>query len=293
MQLEKKVKPKKQKHNILGWGMAGTAVILAVILAWMFLMPKEENTVLKDLREKNGYIRSVGADEYAFFEKLVYRDSTSEMTEEELKTQTIKKINRVNVMFMLANRMNLCGPYSFESFQLDMENENSQRKLKKENGEVFYGPVEFSLTTYYDYTSSNIKLDMVQFVASNADREVQEGAKAYFEEYKENYRMIESVNYLLSMDDREEEKTILYEDFSTLEKTDSELFEFLYYGSKGEVLESVYQGNSRKIEILSVKYEELTYKNNAERVMRDYITNVYLEEWLQELEAAYPVEINI
>lgn len=286
------MKQKNKNHKVFGWIIAGGLVVLTAVLALFFFTPKEENTILKELKAKNGYIRSVGADEYAFFEKLVSRDSTSGMTETELKEQTIERINRVNAMFMLANRMELCRPYSFESFQLDMENENSQRKLKKENGEVFYGPVEFSLTTYYDYISSNIKLDLVQFITSHADSEVQDGAKAYFEEHKENYRMIESVDYLLTVDGRAEEKTVLYEDFSILEKTDSELFEFLYDGSEGEVLESVYQGSSRKIEILSVKYEELTYKNNAERVMRDYITNVYLENWLQELETAYPVEIN-
>lgn len=287
------MKQKNKNHKVFGWVLAGGFTVLVAVLALLFSAPKEENTILKELREKNGYIRSVGADEYAFFEKLVSRDSTSGMTETELKEQTIERINRVNAMFMLANRMELCRPYSFESFQLDMENENSQRKLKKENGEVFYGPVEFSLTTYYDYMSSNIKLDLVQFITSHADSEVQDGAKAYFEEHKENYRMIESVDYLLTVNGREEEETALYEDFSILEKTDGELFEFLYDGSEGEVLESVYQGSSRKIEILSVKYEELTYKNNAERVMRDYITNVYLENWLQELETVYPVEINI
>lgn len=287
------MKQKNKNHKVFGWVLAGGFAVLVAVLALLFSAPKEENTILKELQAKNGYIRSVGADEYAFFEKLVSRDSTSGMTETELKEQTIERINRVNAMFMLANRMELCRPYSFESFQLDMENENSQRKLKKENGEVFYGPVEFSLTTYYDYMSSNIKLDLVQFITSHADSEVQDGAKAYFEEHKENYRTIESVDYLLTVNGREEEETALYEDFSILEKTDGELFEFLYDGSEGEVLESVYQGSSRKIEILSVKYEELTYKNNAERVMRDYITNVYLENWLQELETAYPVEINI
>ena len=287
------MKQKNKNHKVFGWVLAGGFTVLVAVLALLFSAPKEENTILKELREKNGYIRSVGADEYAFFEKLVFRDSTSELTEAELKAQTIERINRVNAMFMLASRMDLCKPYSFESFQLDLENENSQRKLKKEKGEVFYGPVEFSLTTYYDYMSSNIKVDLVQFITSHADSEVQDGAKAYFEEHKENYRMIESVDYLLTVNGREEEETALYEDFSILEKTDGELFEFLYDGSEGEVLESVYQGSSRKIEILSVKYEELTYKNNAERVMRDYITNVYLENWLQELETVYPVEINI
>ena len=264
----------------------------ALIFGGCAAPPAAEQSALVELKEKNGYLRTIEEEEYRFFEKLVRRDSTTELSEAELSAQTFQKINRANATFMLANRMGLCTPYSFESFQLDMEHENSQRKLKKEKGEVFYGPVEFNLTTYYDYVLGNLKLDMVQFITANADRQVSEGAKAYFEEHKENYRAIQEVSYLLKEDGREEQVTVLYEDFATLEKTDEELFTFLYNGKEGEVLESVYQGSSRTVEILSVKYEELTYKNNAERVMRDYITNVYLEEWLQELEAIYPVEIN-
>ena len=130
------MKQKKRNPKVFWWVIAGSLVVLTAVLALIFAAPKEENTILKELRAKNGYIRSVGADEYAFFEKLVSRDSTSELTEAELKAQTIEKINQVNVLFMLASRMDLCKPYSFESFQLDMENENSQRKLKKEKGEV-------------------------------------------------------------------------------------------------------------------------------------------------------------
>ena len=271
--------------------------VLGLILSFLFLLTAcgggqvNENGVLTQLKEKDGYLRTVGAEEYAFFEKLVLRNSASELSEEELKSQTEKNINRANALFMLGNRMELCTPYSFESFQLNLEHENSQRKLKKEKGEVFYGPVEFTLNTYYEYVTGNLKLDMVRFITDNADSEVLDGAKAYFEEHKESYNTIESVTYHLTKDGKTEKQMVLYKDFSTLEKTDEELFTFLYNGKEGEVLESVYQESSRTIEILSVKYEELTFKNHAERVMRDYITNVYLENWLCQIEADYPVEI--
>ena len=280
------------KKNRKKWKILLTVLSFMLSIAACGKIPeKKEESVLTQLKEKDGYLRTVGADEYAFFEKLISRDSIEPLSEAELQNQTIKKMNRANAQFMLANYMGLCSPYSFESFQLDLEHENSQRKLKKEKGEVFYGPVEFTLITYYDYISGNLKLDMVQFIAVNADAEVKSGAKAYFETNKENYRTIESVDYLSIQNGQTEEKTVLYEDFSTLEKTDYELFEFLYLGEEGDILESAYQGNSRKLEILSVEYEELTYENNAERVMRDYITNVYLEDWLQQIETDYPVEI--
>lgn len=289
----KKTEKRKGSNFWKKYGAAGAVclVLLAAVISLLFSR-NEGPSILKDLRAKNGYIRTVESEEYEFFRKLVARDAVEDLTEEELKLKVEEKINRTNAEFLLGNQMGVCAPYSFESFQLDMERENSQRKLKKEKGEIFYGPVEFTLTAYYEYVSGNVKLDMVQFITANADREVQEGAKAYFQENKEKYRTIETVTYRLKENGKEEEKVVLYEDFSTLEKTDSELFEFLYNGKKGDVLNYAKQENSREVEILSVEYEKLTYKNNAERVMRDYITNVYLENWLQEIEENYPVEIN-
>lgn len=293
---EEKLKERRsceQNGSGLKKWLVGIFVLIAMVeFAVLLLLPEEENPVLKELHAKNGYIRTVEREEYEFFRKIVYRDALEELTESELEAKTKEKINRANAEFLLGNQMGLCGPYSFESFQIDMENENIQRKLKKENNEVFYGPEEFDLSTYYAYVSSNLKMDMVSFITDHADEKMIKDAKAYFEEHKENYRMIKSVEYFLSENGGTELKTILYEEFSTLEKTDSQLFDFLYSGKAGDELEYVYQEQQRKIEIESVKYEKLTYKNNAERVMRDYITNVYLESWLQEIEENYPVEIN-
>lgn len=273
---------------------AGAALLLMItVIVAVFSGHEKESGVLKDLRSKSGYIRTVGSEEYEFFEQLIKRDLEEEVSSEELERLTKEKINRSNAEFLLANQMGLCNPYSFESFQLDMEHENTQRKIKKEKNEVFYGPEQFHLISYYVYTEGNLKLDMVSFITANADKEVLEGAKKYFEANKEKYRTIEKIEYSITENGKTEQKRMLYEDMSTMEKTDSQLFEFLYSGKAGDELEYVYREQQRTVRVESVKYEKLNYANNAERVMRDYITNVYLEKWLQDIEEKSPVEFNI
>ena len=288
--LKERKKNNRKKAGIF----VGVALLLMIsVVVVIFSGHKEETGILKNLRSKSGYIRTVGSEEYEFFEQLIKRDLEEEVSSEELERLVKEKINRSNAEFLLANQMGLCKPYSFESFQLDMEHENTQRKIKKEKNEVFYGPEQFQLISYYVYTEGNLKLDMVSFITTNADQEVLEGAKTYFEENKEKYRTIEKIEYSITENGKTEQKRMLYEDMSTMEKTDSQLFEFLYSGKAGDELEYIYREKQRTVRVESVKYEKLNYANNAERVMRDYITNVYLEKWLQDIEEKSPVEFNI
>lgn len=284
----------KKKNNYKMW--FALPVILVIVLVGFALAKtgdREEDISLSKLHDEKGYIRKIENEEYEFFKKLVDRNLPDNITEEELDVLTREKINRSNAEFMLAAQMGLCSPYSFENFQKDMEKENSQRKLKKEKGEVFYGPLKFDLITYYNYISTNQKLDMVTFIMENADDQVMEGAKAYFEEFSEKYLTIKAIKYLLSENNEQQEKSIEREEFSTLEKTDSTLFEFLYYGEINDTMDYMYNDNQRTVQIISVEYEELGFENNIERVVRDYITNVYLEDWIQNIEENYPVEFNL
>ena len=277
--------------------MSGMIVIFlitfCVVIVSLWKKTTDETGILREIRSKNGYIRMVEREEYEFFRKLVLRDAVGELTEEALDRKTKEKINRANAEFLLGNQMGLCKPYSFAGMKLDLENENTQRRIKKEQNEVFYGPEQFDLSSYYIYISGNLKLDMVSFITSNADFEIQQGAKAYFKENREKYRTLEQIEYVLNENGKEEQRILLWEEMSTLEKTDSQLFDFLYQGKEGGKLEYVYQGQLRTIAIVSVKYEKLTYKNNAERVMRDYITNVYLENWILEIEKNSTVEFKL
>lgn len=282
-----------RKHRARRRGVIIGSIAALVVLSLLFLLQKEEKSILYELKNRNGYIRTIESEEYEFFKQLVKREYNESLSTEELADLTKEKINRVNAEFILGYQMGLCGPYSFESFCRDMEIENTLRKIKKEKNEVFYGPEQFDLVTYYTYMTGNLKLDMVTFVIENADSEVQKGAKEYFRKYREKYRTIEKIVYLVSEKGNAKEQTLFYEDMSSLEKTDSLLFEFLYNGNPNDEMEYVYQDNLRKIKIESVKYEKLNYANNAERVMRDYITNDYLENWIREIEKNYQVEFKL
>ncbi len=289
-------KEKKQNRKInKAWFIIPVLAVVLLIAAVIGMSgtSEDEKSALKEMKAQQGYIRTVGTEEYEFFKKLVYRDSREELTEEELDAAAREKVNRVNAEFMLANQMGLCDAYSFESFQRDMENENTQRKLKKEKDEVFYGPEEFDLVTYYNYVSGNLKLDMVSYITEHADSEVLEEAEAYFDEHVEDYKTIAAIHYMLGENGEEKELVLERDEMSTLEKTDSELFEFLYDGESGDTLEYEHDGSQRTVQIISTEYEELSFKNNMERVMRDYITNVYLEDWIQQIEKENPVEFNL
>ncbi len=284
----------KKKKNYKMW--LAVPVILIIVLAGFILLRTTEtkkDISLSELKEEQGYIRKADREEYEFFKKLIERNLPEELPEEELDALIREKMNRSNAEFMLANQMGVCDPYTFEGLQKDMEHENEQRKLKKEKGEVFYGPVKFDLITYYNYISTNQKLDMVSLIVQNADTEVMDGARAYFEENSEKYLSVENINYLLTENGETKELSLKREEMSTLEKTDSILFEFLYYGEAEDTMKYSYNEIQRTVQIISVEYEELSFENNIERVVRDYVTNVYLENLIQRIEKNWPVEFNL
>lgn len=284
----------KKKKNYKMW--LTVSVILIIVLAGFILLRTTEtkkDISLSELKEEQGYIRKADREEYEFFKKLIERNLPEELPEEELDALIREKMNRSNAEFMLANQMGVCDPYTFEGLQKDMEHENEQRKLKKEKGEVFYGPVKFDLITYYNYISTNQKLDMVSLIVQNADTEVMDGARAYFEENSEKYLSVENINYLLTENGETKELSLKREEMSTLEKTDSILFEFLYYGEAEDTMKYSYNEIQRTVQIISVEYEELSFENNIERVVRDYVTNVYLENLIQRIEKNWPVEFNL
>lgn len=278
---------KKYNKNFIWIPIIFVAVVFGIIF-FIFYDSKGENDkkddVLTKFKNIEGYIRIIENDEYDFYKMMVVRDSESDTSEEEIEKRTKEKINRINAEFMLGYEMGLCKPYSFESFQRDMENENSQRKIKKEKGEVFYGPAEFNLITYYNYISSNFKLDMVEFITLNATDEINKDAKKYFEENKERYRSIDKISYVIEENGERREQELLREDMSTMEKTESELFEFLYSGKEGDKYSYSYNDVQKNVEIKAIQYEVLNYSNNAERVMRDYISNIYLEDLIRKIE---------
>ncbi|MBE6829253.1 MAG: hypothetical protein E7519_03480 [Ruminococcaceae bacterium] len=81
-----------------------------------------ENPVRR-LEQKSGFIRTVNQNEYSFFKQIAEKNTDSKTNLQDVENETKKIINQVNAEFYIANQLELCGPYSFESLQRDMDKE--------------------------------------------------------------------------------------------------------------------------------------------------------------------------
>lgn len=158
-----------------------------------------------------------------------------------------------------------------------MASENKQRQAKADAGEIIYGPLEYSLDEYLEYTRTNLKIDIIDYLAQKQDKAVEEAAKAYWKENEQSFKVLESVEYSVNG----EIKKIVKDEFATLEKTESELFLRLYEGEEGD--EFTFSGEETlKMKILKKDYEVVDIETDKQMVLKEYITNVYYPELIKK-----------
>lgn len=276
----------KKRKLLIGLTVAGAVIVIILLMALLYRpassVASEENPVRKLESTSETYTRSVSAEEYEFYYNLTKRDLPANTDPTEIEEKAKEMAGRSIAEFSLGQKMGICQPYSFESLQRNMEKENDQRKIKKENGEVIYGPEEFDLITYYNYVTSNLEIDAVDYIAANADDTMLQNAEAYFEEHREDYRPISSIRYTITENEKTEEKTLLQEDMRTLERLDGELFEFLYYGEVGDTMEYFYGDALRTAKILAIEKEDPDFASAQAAALEDYVSKVYYEELVQK-----------
>ena len=244
----------------------------------------------------DAYTRGMEPEEYDFYYDLVRRDLPADTGEAELAEKTREKAARAIAEFSLGQKLGLCQPYSFESLQRSMEKENEQRKLKKENGEVVYGPQKFELNTYFNYVVTNLKLDVVDAIEKGADDALKQKAKTYFEENRAEYQEISNIRYTITEGGKTEEKNLPREEMRTLERTDDQLFEFLYYGQAEDTMDYLYGDVERSVRILAVDRADPDFDSVQAAALEDYISEVYYEELVQRerehIQIDFPSEAN-
>ena len=79
---------------------------------------KEEKTkenILGTVKEFTGYQREIGQEEYEFYTYFIERENTEQLTAEEMEKKVRDYANEVNALFHLANKLQLCEPYSYET----------------------------------------------------------------------------------------------------------------------------------------------------------------------------------
>lgn len=172
--------------------MAIPAIALTIMLAFCACGSPAGNIQESESAAATQIVTTVSDEEYQFYKACVQKDDKSE---DGLKEKTEAFAKELYAQYALGEKYNLCKPYSFESLKLDMASENKQRQAKADAGEIIYGPLEYSLDEYLEYTRTNLKIDIIDYLAQKQDKAVEEAAKAYWKENEQSFKVLESVEY--------------------------------------------------------------------------------------------------
>lgn len=270
-----------------------TAAVLVLYLVAMIVTgctKEQEPGLLETLEGYKGYTRQVGTEEYQFFEELVLREQSDEMSEEE-KAQKVKEyINSVNAVFYLGEKLGLCEPYSFGEMKLRMEQENASRKAKKESGEPIYGLEQFEADSYFRYVFSSLEADIKEYLTDNADDALIADARKHYEKYPEEYEISKVITYSVEEGDTVASYTVPYEKLSSMQNADGELFDFLACAAEGDTFEYSFGDSSRRGSIVSVETERKSFEENTREILSEYIGDQVYDSLIEKVSQNNPVE---
>lgn len=271
----------KKKQFLLG------IIVLVLILGSVIALNLKNHTNTTDT-ETTSVVTVISEEEYQFYRMVVEKDYKGN-GEEELEQKTKEYARKVYAQFGLGTKYGICKPYSYESLKLDMEAENQQRQAKNDIGEVVYGTLEYTLDSYLPYTLSNLKLQIVDYLTKNQQDSLEKEAKTYWKKNPDKFQRIEKITYRLG----EETKTVMWEELPTLEKTDSELFECLYYGEEGEEFTLSDREENIDGEILERTMRATDFEEDKSVVIKTYISDVYYDELVKQAEKEHPLEFEL
>lgn len=254
---------------------------------------EQEKNLMEIVKEYKGYEREIGQEEYEFYTGFVKRELTEELTEQELEKRVRNYANETNALFFLANKLGVCEPYSHELLKMRMEQENALRKLKKEKGEVFYGPEQFTLEQFFQYTRDITEANLRTCLERWTDDGTIENAKVYYEEKKEKFRIRETVTYQVTKNDSTETITADRAQLNILANADPGLADFLELGQEKEQYEDVQEGGKRVVIIQEIRYNEDGFEANKEAAISAYIQQRLFPQLLQIVAENNPVSFRL
>ena len=89
---------------------------------------------------------------------------------------------RIKLQQILARENNMLEDISYAAFLEQWQQENTRRQTAVNNGQVVYGPVQFSEQMYYRYYLSKLILELKHKLAENGLNVSDNNLKQYFEE---------------------------------------------------------------------------------------------------------------
>lgn len=272
---------------------ASVLLLLALLLIYIYKEMKEDGkqipTSLEELTDIPETTTLITEEEYLFYYQIVERDFQDRSQTEEIDAAAIQYASEVYGQSALGVSLDLCQPYSFERLKSDMEYENKLRKLKKETSEVYYGPDEFTLETYFRYKQDELKSQLIEWIAEHADAKMTEAAKEYSEGHPELFETLESVEYETDVSGEVKTEVIERTEMSALETTNSVLFEFLYTGEEGESFTDPNGDEDIHVKIVSKTKSRMTMEENAAYILKIYIQEEVYDQLLEQLGEHNPV----
>lgn len=263
---------------------------VVIILLAAFLLPGLSRS--SGMQDKGGLADSlanvqdrfiiIDKEEFDFYYGLAERDFQDRTLKEQIEQAALNLAAESYAQFRMGETLGLCQAYSFSSMQRSMEADNQSRQVKMSQGEVVYGMQEFTLPTYFSYIRNGLRQDIVSKLSESADTAIEKAARKYYRDNPDSFRTLTKVQYETDETGVMEKRIFLREDMSTLEKTDDELFRFLYNGKEGESLQ--YEKNDQLISVNLLKKEEtqLSWEDDAASIIYSYVDQHLYEELLND-----------
>lgn len=279
------------KHRASIWTILGITFALAstIVLVGFYHISGEGSQpgTTEQILSYTGYSRVIEQEEFDFFHQLARRESAENGTLLNPKTEEL--IETASAQFYLGNKLGLCGPYSFAQLQEQMKQENAKRRLDKEKGNAIYGPEQFDIFSYYQYVSSNLELKIIDYLASQADENLERQAKSYFEENLELYERPEQIRYTLTEHGKTDEHMIDGYQLNSLSNADSKLADILRTGEAGQEFSYSFGEILRHGKILNIRKSRTDFEENKTAIIGDYLKSGYYHELLLEIGDHNPV----
>lgn len=278
---------KKEANKII----APVLLMAMVLLATVACGSSEQSAKLLDMIESyRGYTRIITNEEYDFYKYFVERDLPEPVSDEKLEELVKEYAGEVHAVFYLGNRLGFCEPYSFEAMELRVDQENTQRQLMLEQGEVVYGLEQFTKETYFLYTMDNLKASLQGYLEAQADEEILKRAEAYYEAHEEQFIYRKEVHYEQSLDGVTESIIADVDMLSFLGKADMGLADFLGIAEVGDVYEDDRDGQVRRVVLTKIIYSEKGYEYNADMALYRLVRDELYDEVIKIIAKNNPVQ---
>ena len=265
-------------------------VALAVFLIWQANC-QQGPSVMGQLRQITGNTVTVGKEESDFYRLMAQKAMEQQGSQATNSGDGGTYASKVYAQFLVGERLGICGPYSFESLQAEMAQENQNRKSQKDQGEKLEGPVQFDLTEYLPYRLDQVEDASVEKLIENPSSVLLANSKAYWEANQDQFAVVREVQVEMTSDGSTIQRTYKKADLNQLKDSNPQLYELLSGTREGQTFEYEYDGETIEGKVLSVRKETATYEEVTQQVLFSYMKAVEYPQLISLLTQNNPVQL--